>query len=255
MSNKRKNWSETEKLMLYNQVNGYCPLCQKPLYNYKEGNYYKAFQIAHIYPLNPTPHEQELLQDEEKLYKEDRNELNNVIALCNNCHGYVDNPTTIECYRRLVKTKKDLISKQKIMDLYSQYSIEEDIIKIIDSMTSSSDEDIAEIDYKQLKIDEKIKKENILLNRKVKYDVAYYYLFIRNCFAEIDKTNASFEIIAGQIKSFYKKISSISTNQNKIYDSIANWIFSKYKVGSIEAYKIIVSFFIQNCEVFESVTK
>ena len=65
----------------------------------------------------------------------------------------------------------------------------------------------------------------------------------------------TFEIIAGQIKSFYKKISSITTDQNKIYDSIANWIFNKYKSGSIEAYKIIVSFFVQNCEVFENVTK
>ena len=111
------------------------------------------------------------------------------------------------------------------------------------------------IDYNQIKIDDKIQRENKILNYKIKEDVSYYYLFIRKCFAEIDKTDMTFEIIAGQIKSFYKKISSITTDQNKIYDSIANWIFNKYKSGNIEAYKIIVSFFVQNCEVFENVAK
>lgn len=255
MSDKRKNWSEAEKLILYNQVGGICPMCQKPLYNIKEGKYYKAFQIAHIYPLNPSLEEEQILFSEERLFEKDCNELNNVIALCNNCHSYIDNPTTVEGYRKLVNLKKQLIKKQNISDLYSSYTIEEDILKVINSMIDGLNEVPEKVDYNQIKIDDKIQKNNGILNHKIKEDVSYYYLFIKKCFAEIDKTNMTFEIIAGQIKSFYKKISSMTDDQNKIYDSIANWIFDKYKVGNIEAYKIIVSFFVQNCEVFESVTK
>lgn len=255
MNSKRKKWSEAEKLILYNQVGGICPMCQKPLYNMKEGKYYKAFQIAHIYPLNPSEEEQRMLFDEEKLFEKDCNELSNLIALCNNCHSYIDNPTTVEEYKKLVNLKKQLIKNQKISDLYSFYTIEEDILKVINCMVNGLNEIPEKIDYNQIKIDDKIQRENKILNYKIKEDVSYYYLFIRKCFVEIDKTDMTFEIIAGQIKSFYKKISSITTDQNKIYDSIANWIFNKYKSGSIEAYKIIVSFFVQNCEVFENVTK
>ena len=255
MSDKRKNWSEAEKLILYNQVDGICPLCQKPLYNTKEGKYNKAFQIAHIYPLNPSSEEERILSNEEKLFEKDCNELTNVIALCNNCHSYIDNPTTVDGYRKLVDLKKQLIKKQNISDLYSSYTIEEDILKVINCMITGLNENPEKIDYKQIKIDDKIQKNNMILNHKIKEDVSYYYLFIRKCFAEIDKTNMTFEIIAGQIKSFYKKISSITTDQNKIFESIANWIFDKYKVGNIETYRIIVSFFVQNCEVFEDVTK
>lgn len=255
MSDKRRNWSEAEKLILYNQVGGICPMCQKPLYNKKEGKYHKAFQIAHIYPLNPSFEEERILFNEEKLFEKDCNELNNLIALCNNCHSYIDNPTTVDGYRKLADLKKQLIKSQNITDLYSSYTIEEDILKVINCMISGLNESSETIDYNQIKIDDKIQKNNKILNHKIKEDVSYYYLFIKKCFAEIDKTDMTFEIIAGQIKSFYKKISSITSDQNKIYDSIANWIFDKYKVGNIEAYKIIVSFFVQNCEVFENVTK
>lgn len=255
MSDKRKKWTETEKLILYNQVGGICPMCQKPLYNIKEGKYHKAFQIAHIYPVNPSSEEERILFSEEKLFEKDCNELSNVIALCNNCHSYIDNPTTVEGYRKLVDLKKQLIKKQNIYDLYSSYTIEEDILKVINCMIDGLNENPEKIDYNQIKIDNKIEENNKILSHKIKEDVSYYYLFIKKCFAEIDKTNMTFEIIAGQIKSFYKKISSMTTDQNKIYDSIANWIFDKYKVGNIEAYKIIVSFFVQNCEVFENVAK
>lgn len=255
MSDKRKNWSEAEKLILYNQVGGICPMCQKPLYSIKEGKYQKAFQIAHIYPVNPSSIEEKILYNEEKLFEKDCNELNNVIALCNNCHSYIDNPTTVDGYRKLVYLKRQLIKSQNISDLYSSYTIEEDILEVINSMIDGLNENSEKIDYNQIKIDDKILKNNKILNHRIKEDVSYYYLFIKRCFAEIDKTDTTFEIIAGQIKSFYKKISSITTDQNKVYDSIANWIFDKYKVGNIEAYKIIVSFFVQNCEVFEDVTK
>lgn len=230
-------------------------MCQTPLYKMKEGKYQKAFQIAHIYPLNPTLEEERILFNEEKLFETDRNDLNNVIALCNNCHSYIDNPTTVDGYRKLLNLKKQLIKNQKIYNLYSSYTIEEDILKVIGCMINGLNENPEKIDYAQIKIDDKIQKNNGILSHKIKEDVSYYYLFIKKCFAEIDKTNMTFEIIAGQIKSFYKKISSITNDQNKIYDSIANWIFDKYKVGNIEAYKIIVSFFVQNCEVFEDVTK
>lgn len=63
MSNDRKKISPIEQSTLYNQVNGICPLCQKSLSYTKEGKLRKLFEIAHIYPLNPTDDEKVILKD------------------------------------------------------------------------------------------------------------------------------------------------------------------------------------------------
>ena len=256
MGEKRINWTPIQLSILYNQVNGICPMCQKPLWYEKDGQAKKAFEVAHIYPLNPSTQEETILKDEPKLFEDDKNQLDNVIALCHNCHTYVDNPTSIETYRKLYSLKKKFIENDKISSLYASYAIEEDIIKIINAMTSGLNDSIEKIKYDLIKVDNKINSDNVLLKNRVKSDVSQYYLFIRNLFYEIDKSSSgTFDIIAGQIKSFYLKIKTISNNQEEIYNHIAEWLYDKYKIGSIEAYKIIVSFFIQNCEVFSDVTK
>ena len=256
MIEERKKYTDIEKAILFNQVNGICPKCQQPLYYNKDGvGYRKAFEIAHIYPLNPTNEEKTILEHEEKLFLESKNELNNVIALCHNCHTYMDNPTTVESYRYLVNLKKQFINNQSISDIYSSYTIEEDLLEIINLMVNGLDENPERIEYNLINVDEKIEKKNKILSHKVKEDVSYYYLFIRKSFAEIDKTNTTFNLIAGQIKSFYNKVSSITNDQNEIYETIAKWIYDKFKIGNLESYKIIVSFFIQNCEVFKNVAE
>lgn len=255
MSEKRIKLSDIKNSILFNQTNGICPKCQKPLYYNKNGKLYKWYEIAHIYPLNPTPQEKELLENEEKMFKADKNELNNLLALCPNCHTYMDKPTTLESYRYLLDLKKKLLEQEKVQELYSE-NIEEDILTVINAMINGMDEELEELNYNLIKIEEKIDSKNSVLTRKVKYDVSNYYLFIKNAFAEIDKTSTGmFNIIAGQIKLFYMKLKLITDNQNDIYEYIAQWLFEKFKIGNIESYRIIVSFFIQNCEVFESATK
>ena len=81
MGDNRRLFSDNEKMVLYNEVNGRCPICGKPLTNNKNGQIIKIFEVAHIYPANPRPDESELLKDEERLSK-DVNSLDNVIAVC-----------------------------------------------------------------------------------------------------------------------------------------------------------------------------
>lgn len=256
MGETRKKWTDVQLAILYNQVNGICPMCQKVLWYEKNNQIKKWFEVAHIYPLNPSTEEKEILKNEPVLFDKDKNDLNNVIALCPNCHTYVDNPTTLETYRKLYDLKKKFIDNDKISLLYSSYIIEEDIIKIVNAMASGLNNDIEKIQYDLIKVDNKIDDKRIVLRNKVKFDVSQYYLFIRNLFLEIEKNNSGiFDIIAGQIKSFYLKIKTISIDQEEIYEHISEWLYNKYKIGTIESYKILVSFFIQNCEVFSDVAK
>ena len=95
MGDNRRIFSDNEKMVLFNEVDGRCPICGKPLTNTKNGQIIKMFEVAHIYPANPRPEEIELLKDEERLSK-DVNSLDNVIAVCRICHKKFDTPRTIE---------------------------------------------------------------------------------------------------------------------------------------------------------------
>lgn len=49
------------------QVDQTCPNCLRPLFKKKTVTKFKDYEIAHIYPLNPTLFELELLKEQERL--------------------------------------------------------------------------------------------------------------------------------------------------------------------------------------------
>lgn len=98
MNNKRKKYSPAEELCLTTQVDGKCPLCGSALFYVKKSNSYKAYELAHIYPLSPTPEEIEELKNEPLLHS-DVNHPDNIIPLCLACHGRFDKPRTAKEYR------------------------------------------------------------------------------------------------------------------------------------------------------------
>ena len=59
MGDNRRIFSDNEKMVLFNEVDGRCPICGKPLTNTKNGQIIKMFEVAHIYPANPRPEEVE----------------------------------------------------------------------------------------------------------------------------------------------------------------------------------------------------
>ncbi|TKJ91416.1 HNH endonuclease, partial [Paenibacillus sp. CFBP13512] len=241
-----------DNILLYGEVDGVCPLCTKELMYVKEGSSQKKYEIAHIYPLNATKEEKELLKNEEVI-SEDLNSLLNVILVCIECHNKFDNPRTVKEYKQLLALKKICIKKGKIKNKYVNYQIEEEIIIILNQLHLQVTElESTELSLNALKIDEKADNTlSKLTKRAIKNNVTDYFLFVKNQFAEIDKINeASFETIAIQVKSMYMQLQRNGCDQEEIYTHLSDWINKKTSNISLEASKIVVSFFIQNCEVF-----
>jgi hypothetical protein len=249
MSNYRKKYSTNEQLILYSQVEGICPICTKPLYYKKCGQVHKKYEIAHIYPLNPTHTEINILKNEKRL-SDDVNSLDNVIPLCLECHEKFDKPRTVEEYQTLYKIKKSLILKNKIMNVYSLFNIEDEIRVVLHKLNLDNGE-LTKLEYTALKIDQKANTSlPPLLKRQIKNDVTEYFKFIQNIFVEIDReTPNKFNTLAAQIKSFYFKCMQSTSNQEEIYHSIVEWLHNKTEKYSLRACEIITSFFVQDCEV------
>ena len=64
-------------------------------------------------------------------------------------------------------------------------------------------------------------------------------------------------LAVGHIPGFQidPKMEGLSDNKSDIFDQLVNWVMAKTCSTSREACEAIVSFFVQNCEVFREITK
>lgn len=255
MEKNREVFTENDKLILFSEVEGMCPLCPNTLMYEKVNQNRKNFEIAHIYPLNPKKEELELLKNEEKL-SVDSNDLKNLICLCVGCHTKFDKPRTVEEYRELLSIKKTLLRQTKDKSLWSDTKIENDIQEIIKILATEeidlSNEDILKYDPKE--IDRKVNNTiTTLTKRKIHRNVQDYFHIVKSKFVEFDKiTPLTTELISTQVKTHFLLLCKEhkDINQKVIFDSMVNWLTKRTKQDNDEASEIIISYFIQNCEVF-----
>lgn len=140
--------------------------------------------------------------------------------------------------------------------MLKDFVIEEDIIIVIKKLNGNDIEsELIELTYKSLKIDDKMDDTiPFIIKQSIKSDVVYYFEFIKYCFKDIDKTVPNkFETLASQVKSTYLKLSQTISEQDIIFKALVNWLDEKSDKYSKRACEIIISFFIQNCEIFKAI--
>ncbi len=254
MTTARRVYTQAEELALTTQVGGYCPLCDKPLFYTKKGRNYKYYELAHIYPLNPTDEEVEELKDVTRLHA-DVNHPDNQISLCVKCHTRFDKPRTCAEYQELAAIKQKLIDKQAQRSLINEYPLEADIERVIARLheIESSDKAKADLQLDAKSLDEKFDNSLPgLTRRKIKHAVTDYYPHIKRGFRDLElQTPMAAELIYSQVRTYYLKQKSLGLSQPQIFANVVEWLRVTTHSESPEAPEIVASFFVQNCEVFD----
>lgn len=247
----RKSPTENMGLILFDEVGGICPQCTKPLMRKSNGRMTKLFEVAHIYPNSPRPHEVDLLKSEERLSDDVDGEAN-LIALCRDCHKIFDSPRTIDGYREMVAIKKTLQCLSNLKKGWFDNSIDDEINKVIASLASYSGEALEELSLEAITIDSKSDETlGSLVKIKIKNNVKYFYSEIKSKFSELDKTQPyTSDTIYSQVKTYYLKLKKQNLTQPQIFSALTDWIKNSTDCKNTEASEIMVSFFIQNCEVY-----
>ncbi|EJL6837947.1 HNH endonuclease, partial [Vibrio cholerae] len=246
MSNdNRKSPSPNLVHFLHHEVNGKCPICSKKLVKKSKDRFHNLAEIAHIYPCNPKPEEETLLNGEERL-GDDVNCEENLIALCKECHRVFDNPRTVEGYREMVALKRELIKQANLKRQRAECNIEidfQDVLIWLHDADVYTDESI-HLSLKALKVSDKVDttvKPN--LKFKITTNVTYYYLSIQQQLKILDtKGMYTSEIIRTQVKTYYLKLKKIGLTHNEIFHEMCNWILDSGIGKSIETCEIVVSF-------------
>lgn len=248
----RKPITENQNQLFLAEVGGLCPLCANNLIIKHKKNYVKHYQIAHIYPCNPTSKDLNVLKGVTS--PKDTESYDNKIALCLDCHASYDCDKTLEQYNQLRSLKDKLIEESKLKSLFACYPLEGQISEILTKLSTVDNQISGEpLNVKALKIARKIGDLSNLFYSKISDYVSKYFLLVQSMLKELGTD--SFNCIATQIKSFYSKCKTETADKRMIFDKITDWVKIKSESEDIEACEIIVSYFIQNCEVFDEIAK
>lgn len=246
------NQNDVTQYRLAEDVGWKCPLCGQELFRDGINKAVAGYDIVHIFPDNLK------LKDKSKFSTikkapEKSDALDNRIPLCLSCANfYLENPT-LENYQSLVNVKKSISNQRYLAKGLNQLTLEKDLIKVIKGLkVIKPDINDMFISYDAHKVEDKISSD-YTLQGTVKYYVMGYYNKIRDEFSNMAGNSFYFDDLAATMKLAYIKLKREKLSQGEIFNQLANWILNKENLENeyLEAARIIVAFFVQNCEVFE----
>lgn len=202
--------------------------------------------------LNQSVNNYEIIKIDEK----SNSKYENLIAVCHDCfQAYTLKHTTKEC--KALKSVKKLQSDSRISrNTLDEISINKGIALVIENLTKAKPKDFLPLNYDPVNVPEKIDENtNYFLMTEVMQNVIRYYPFIDNTMKTLSKNNTySDDFVRAQIKESYKKLESKNLVQEQIYQELANGI-QRITKQDIRYCYIVVSYFVQSCEVFHAITK
>ncbi len=253
----RKGVSINQKQLHLIEVNSLCPLCGDTLMKERNKSIVKNYEIAHIYPSNPTESDLRILQGIE-VDEQAREDFDNKIALCLICHKDYDQNKTLEKYNELVLIKKERKSLLDIKQELAAENVEDSIRSLLKKISCITDElDCAfDANYNAHVINDKIEPEYFLLRRKIRNDVAEYYTFIQEEFKNNEQVAnvASFDKVRSRINMAYISARDKIDSKDEMFNALVDWLQSKTN-SNRTACEILISFFVQSCEVYDYITK
>lgn len=134
--------------------------------------------------------------------------------------------------------------------------LDEEIKKVLTATAIITENDLKELKYEPVELKRKFKDDELSLKIKFAGYVNTYFTFIREEFQNLEgKNNFIFSVLSSQIKACFEKMESVTNNKYQIFNQMVDWLMTKTLSESKEACEIVISFFVQNCEVFREITE
>lgn len=240
---------EHEDAPLLAEANYECPLCHKKLVETVKNQPIKKYRITQIFP-DGLDEDTAALFDAAYKAPSRLDTPENLIALDEDCSDrYLLSPT-VEEYKKLCETKEILSRNFAAKAAVNTIQLEEDIRTVLDALGKiRSESELVQLEYDALRIDEKFKPENFILKTETQIQVVMYYRYIEKVFSE---SEVDFDMIATEIRLSSQNLENSGMSQAEVISALSEWIRNKAGLGPDGQFacNIVVSFFIQNCEVF-----
>lgn len=180
-------------------------------------------------------------------------ERSKTIGLCRKCAEKYRNGSL---EKDVAMIKESLEEKNGLRKQIGFIDIDEQLMSAIDQLLRQGNCAKVILNMKSLRISQKIdKKKDFALFAKVKMYVSSYFSMLYNMFGELDgEETRSYELLSASIRTAFLKAEKTSNNKEAIFDCLVNQVSNAANCQRSIA-EIIVSYFVQSCEVFHEISK
>lgn len=181
-------------------------------------------------------------------------EVSNLIAMC---------PTCAAKYRADHKQSMQwlLTRKQQLQDSYddrelsSPEIVQEGVRRLLQKIPQMKLPQDVDFNYDPVPVRQKIEDDNVELFIRVKGQVNAYYSEVHEALQDLGKEGLlRFKPFCAQVRKLYLEYAEKGYDQPKIYREMTRWLYD----GTLEDWdycQIVISYFIQKCEVFDVIAE
>lgn len=237
------------------EANKKCSLCGTSIEVKKGKKTAYKYGITNIFPEGLSS---KLKSDFSSIRREpfDYYHRSNKICCCVACADDYEATPTTDKFIKLINKKDFYKQANDSNSILEKAKLEDQLNDVIyDIRKIKSFDELVDFRKVPLELKEKI-KDNEPLRYSIKNDVDIYYNYVRKQLSELDDVGSEFKVIASQFQICYQKLASIMKDQEEIYNRIITWVLNELGLGTKyqTPAKIVVSFFVQNCEVFDEIS-
>ncbi|PHV72397.1 hypothetical protein CS063_02665 [Sporanaerobium hydrogeniformans] len=219
---------DARSLVLLAETGGKCQKCGRVLGIKKEGNDVNYAKVVHL------------------------SETDEVV-LCVECEREIQNASE-EVKLALLSEKHDLEVLMAARDATSRYTIEKQIEQVLREVDLMDVTDDTQLKIEPVKVENKITEKR--LKERVLFDVRRLYQGVNDALDRLAGENKlNVDKFAKSVKRMYEDASESHISQSAIYNLLVETLFEKTGRKYREACEIIISYFVQRCEVFDEITK
>ena len=244
-----------EDFALLTECGNKCPLCKAKLTETKKGVPIRKFDRVYILPLNLDSSEKSAFEELEEP-ADDLYSLDNQTLLCKKCASVYKINTEPQEYAELMYKKKALAYIAAIDSEAYDINVERGIDNILDALSGLSSIPSKEdkTKWKAFRVDKKI-PDNIILQDTVTDFVLKYYRYIEGQYKQREREGKlRFRKVKNEISQCFELYDEAELSQKEIFDRLVVWLKDKTNCDDDVACIAMVSFFVQNCEVFRDET-
>ena len=223
--------AETKQLCPYDR-------CFKPLYQDEEDKSAFDYSVVQINPMLK------------------RDTADNLIALCPECARKYMFSLTPEKVERLEDIKLKLTSLMEAMESMSEEKIVAGVERVLQKIAAIPFDTVLELKYDPAQVIKKMDRSDPALYIEIHGFAGRYYPDVEAIFKQMEAENlCDYDKFCYQMKFQYKALAGQRTlSQREIYDGLSEWVHETTH-EDMSFCKVVVSFFVQKCEVFDVISE
>lgn len=241
--------------VLLDECGNKCPICKAKLSETKKGVPIRKFDRVFIFPLNLDAAERAEFEALEEATA-DLHSLDNQTLLCKKCAELYQIDTTPSEYAELMQKKRTLAYIAELDAEAYDINVERGIDRILDALSglTSIPKKEDKTKWEAFRVDKKI-PDNIMLQDTVTDFVLKYYRYIEKQYKQREREGKlRFRKVKNEISQCFELYDEAELSQEEIFNRLVVWLKEKTNCDDDVACVAMVSFFVQNCEVFRDET-